>query len=1002
MKKRYTKSLAMLCALATSVSAMAEIQPPQLQLETLTSGEKYVLFNKATPNGYMSRTSWDGALYNLSATESHYADYQVEAVKSADGSWMFKHDNIVPSAVDGSDSIASTVYLCVPSSTANINMKDYEALWTVEEGDYEGYYKLKAGAHNNTSAIGLHMHLNAGQQYWVVSYPGAGWYPDFDVLYDEDGLIVYDETETYIQMADSTSLNWAFVKADNVAAYAPLAAAYELINNYETGYLGTVDFEEGFQLTATELERIYAEGVLTDDVIAAIKNLIDAKVALYNELDAAIMIAQEGNDENLNAAITAAKSVFDTEIEAEALATAKLALIDAVAAHSQGLGDYTSLGTNMSFEDLSAQGGGETSSIAAPPAGWTLILGGDTVTTIDEIKNHGVTAWCGINSDCTGDAKDGNYGFGIWTSGMPTVELSQTIDGLENGTYIVSAALMVGANGNGSRRTTQRIFGNLNSTYFASEAEYDLSLLDNAEVYTFADLVEPNTDTELQAMEVRAYVYDGKLTFGMRTDGNVAAAMRSTSNSAGGDGWFKVDNFRIAKVGYETADALNVLAHYVTLVNTYAEDAIMATDVYEYAESMVDELNAIGATNTQAEINAAILTAKELMARMEVSVKRYLKLAEAIVKAEENYMIYLDLPGSGELADIISEITDAYDDCSYTDAEIPGVIAQLEEAVENCKKSEILVDKDITYIIKNPSFEDMSSQPGGDTSGVADAPAGWTLILDGDTCRTAADINSHGVNAWCGINSGDAISVTLDDGTLIERQPTDGEKLWGIWNEDIPEVELSQKLTGLPMGTYILTVDVMVQDNWAGNNITTQRIFGNNYVQMFADEITHEINLPADAKAAAQLDAENPDASVPFLTYAGYTCETGDRTTDLLHTMSVTFGVDESGVARIGFRTNNVNPNGIAKDAVSGDNDEFGENVRGQGWFKVDNFTLYYASEEVPTAIEITEAIAPAAVLSCAYYTAHGMRVNGLQRGVTIVKSMMSDGTVKVQKVMVK
>ena len=194
----------------------------------------------------------------------------------------------------------------------------------------------------------------------------------------------------------------------------------------------------------------------------------------------------------------------------------------------------------------------------------------------------------------------------------------------------------------------------------------------------------------------------------------------------------------------------------------------------------------------------------------------------------------------------------------------------------------------------------------------------------------------------------------------------------------------------------------MVQDNWAGNNITTQRIFGNNYVQMFADEITHEINLPADAKAAAQLDAENPDASVPFLTYAGYTCETGDRTTDLLHTMSVTFGVDESGIARIGFRTNNVNPNGIAKDAVSGDNDEFGENVRGQGWFKVDNFTLYYASEEVPTAIEITEAIAPAAVLSRAYYTAHGMRVNGLQRGVTIVKSMMSDGTVKEQKVMVK
>jgi hypothetical protein len=96
MKKHDAKMWAMLCAVAASMNVMAEVQPPQLKLETLTSGEKYVLFNKATPNGYMSRTSWDGALYNLSAAESNYADYQVEAVQNADGSWLFKHDNIVP------------------------------------------------------------------------------------------------------------------------------------------------------------------------------------------------------------------------------------------------------------------------------------------------------------------------------------------------------------------------------------------------------------------------------------------------------------------------------------------------------------------------------------------------------------------------------------------------------------------------------------------------------------------------------------------------------------------------------------------------------------------------------------------------------------------------------------------------------------------------------------------------------------------------------------------
>ncbi len=1000
MKKHDAKMWAMLCAVAASMNVMAEVQPPQLQLETLTSGEKYVLFNKATPNGYMSRTSWDGALYNLGASDSHYTDYQVEAVQNEDGTWMFKHDNIVPSA-DGGDSIASTIYMCVPSGTANVNMKDYEALWTVEEGDYEGYYKLVAGDYNNANAIGLHMHLNAGKQYWVVSYPGAGWYPDFDVLYDEEGNVVYDETQTYIQMADSTSLNWAFVKAENVVGYASFAAAYELINNYETAYLGTVGFEAGFQVTAAEVERIYTEIELSDSVIGVIKSLIDAKVALYNELDAAMMAAEEGSDDALDAAIAAAKAVFDTEILPEALADAKLALIDAVAAHNQGLGDYTSLGVNMSFEDLSAQGGGVTSNLAAPPVGWTLVLNGDTVTTVDEIRNHGVANWCGVNADCTGEAKDGQYGFGIWTAGFPTVELKQTIENLDNGTYIVSAAFMVGANGSGSRRTTQRLFGNLNSTYFASEAEYDLSLLDNAEVYAFADLVEPVTDTELQPMQVRAYVYDGKLTFGLRTDGNVAAALRSSANSAGGDGWFKVDNFRIEKVGYEAADALDVLAHYLDIVNAYLEDASMAADVYEYAEDKVGELNNIDEENSQAEINAAILEAKDLLARIDASVKLYVELAKALIVAEENYILYLDLPGSGDLADIISEITDGYDDCSYTDAEIPNVIAMLAEAIDNCKKSEILEGKDITYVLKNPSFEDMSTQPGGDSGGVADAPNGWDLIINGDTCRTASEITAHGVTGWCAINSGDAISVTLDDGTYVERQPTEGDKLWGIWTESLPEVELSQTLTGLPVGTYILTADVMVQNNWAGDNITTQRIFANGYVQMFAAEEAHALNLPDDAKAAAQRDIDFPEASVPFLTYADYTCYADDRTTDLLHTMTVTFAVREDGVARIGFRTNNVNTSGIANEDVSGDTDENGENVRGQGWFKVDNFTLYYASEELPSSIECVDS-QDSAILSTTYYTIDGVRSSNLQKGVNIVKSIMSNGNVKISKILVK
>ncbi|MBO5084627.1 MAG: hypothetical protein J6C15_09080 [Bacteroidaceae bacterium] len=1002
MKNFTLKRLGMLCvACLAGMALFAEIQPPQLKLETLTSGEKYVLFNKATPNGYMSRTSWDGALYFLSANDSHYADYQLEAVKNDDGTWMFKKDNIVPSLVDGTDSIASTDYMCIPSGSGNVNLRDYEAMWIIEEGDYEGYYKLKAGEYNNTSTIGLHMHLNAGQQYWVISYPGSGWYPDFEVMYDEEGNAVYDETLTYIQMADSTSLNWAFVKAESVTAYASFATAYDIISKYENAYLGVEGYEAGFQLTATAVEDMYNNVELTDSVISLIKAMTDAKVAFYGEIDAATALANESGDAELIAAVDAAMAVFNAEIAVDKLNAGKLAIMDAMAKHNQGLGDYTSLGVNMSFEDLTAQGGGTTTGVAAPPVGWNLILNGDTVTTIAEIQAHGVANWCGVNDDCAGEAKDGNYGFGIWTQGFPTVELSQTIEGIENGTYIVSAAMMVGANGNGSRRTTQRLFGNLNSTYFGSEYEYDLAILDNSEVYAFANLVEPVTDRDMQYMEVRAYVYDGKLTFGLRTDANLAAALRDASNSAGGDGWFKVDNFHITKVGYEADDALAVLNHYVNTINTFwYEDYLMSSEVAELVESKLNEFEGFTSSNTQEEINTAIFAAKDLLARMNTSVKLYAQLGEAITAAYDNFGLYSDFPGAGEYSDIITEVSDAYELGEYTDDQIPGIIAMLDEALENCKKSEILVGKDITYIIKNPSFEDQSSQPNGDSGGVADVPKGWNLLLDGDTCNLVKDIQAHGVVGWCAINSGDAISVTLDDGTYIDRQPTDGDKLWGIWNETVPEVELSQTLTGLPMGTYVLTADVMVQNNWAGDNITTQRIFANGYMQMFATEEAHALNLPEDAQALAQLDAEYPDLAVPFLTYAGYTCMTDDRTTDLLHTMTVTFDVHEDGIAHIGFRTNDVNTNGFSREV--GDTDETGENTRGQGWFKVDNFTLYYDSEEVISSIKCFDVEDAATVSACEYYNVNGVRMATMQPGLNIIKQVMNNGTVKVSKVMVK
>lgn len=1004
MRNFTLKKLCAVCvALLSGTSIWAEVERPALPTQTLTSGEKYVLFNYVRPDGYLTRTSWDGALL-FGNNPAECLNHQLEAELNADGTWQFKQ--VTPSLVDGSDSIVN--YMILPSGSGNVNLKTDSAVWHVKPGTQDGYYWLKPGEGNNISILEqdcYHIHLNKGQEYVVASYYGDSWYPDFELKTDADTTVYeYITVGTSLyqiwHMADSTSLNWGFVKAEDVPQYTIKYNAWSVLNDYELTYLGIEGYEAGFQNGYDAALALYNKGVTAQEEVDAIAAILNAKVALYNEIENAIALNEEG-DAVLEAAIETATGVFDTSVNPEELTAATEALKTAENDFKMGLGDYTSNGVNMSFEDLSAQGGNTTTNLAAPPVGWTLILNGDTVTTVEEIQAHGVANWCGVNGDCTGETKDGDYGFGMWTAGFPTVQLSQTIEGLENGTYVVNAALMVGANSNGSRRTTQRIFANLNSTYYGSESEYDLTLLDNSEVYAFADHVEPVTDTEMYPISVRAYVYDGTLTFGLRTDNNIAAALRSSSNSAGGDGWFKVDNFTITKEAYIAEDAVAILEYYLGLIYEYSSaDYIKYEGTQEMLDEELEKYEGITEESDQADINAAIIGAKELLIVAREAVKAYERLAEAIDDAWESYEYYIDMPGSDDYADIISEIEEGHEDGVYTEEEIDGVIAQLEQALEDCKKSEILTGKYITYILKNPSFEDQSSQPNGDTGGVADAPKGWDLLINGDTCRTAADINAAAALGWCAINSGDPISVTLEDGTYVEKQPTDGDKLWGIWAETLPEVELSQTLTGLPAGTYILTADVCVQNNWANDNITTQRIFANGYVQMFSTEEAHSLNLPEDAQDAADRDAQVPDAKVKCLTYANYTCETDDRTTDVPHTMSVTFGVNESGIARIGFRTNDVNISGYSREV--GDTDPNGENTRGQGWFKVDNFTLYYESEEIPTGIKCLDSVSSTTITGREYFTIDGIRTATPQRGLNIVKNVMSDGSVKVSKILIK
>jgi hypothetical protein len=71
-------------------------------------------------------------------------------------------------------------------------------------------------------------------------------------------------------------------------------------------------------------------------------------------------------------------------------------------------------------------------------------------------------------------------------------------------------------------------------------------------------------------------------------------------------------------------------------------------------------------------------------------------------------------------------------------------------------------------------------------------------------------------------------------------------------------------------------------------------------------------------------------------------------------------------------------------------------------WTIFTGWKLEYLGKTAPTAISKVNNDSQAAAISTAYFTVNGARVAAPQKGINIVKKTLSDGTVKVQKVLVK
>ena len=139
-------------------------------------------------------------------------------------------------------------------------------------------------------------------------------------------------------------------------------------------------------------------------------------------------------------------------------------------------------------------------------------------------------------------------------------ELSQTIEGIPAGEYIVRCKLAVFTD----RVTNERLFANNVVQYYGPRSAYDKNIVEG-ESYSFAGYSFASTNgsaAPLQEMAVKVTVSEGEpLTVGIRSSNLKADGTRATDNS----GWFKVDDFRIELVREINSDSL--LSDLDSLIN---------------------------------------------------------------------------------------------------------------------------------------------------------------------------------------------------------------------------------------------------------------------------------------------------------------------------------------------------------------------------------------------------------------------------------------------------
>ena len=382
----------------------------------------------------------------------------------------------------------------------------------------------------------------------------------------------------------------------------------------------------------------------------------------------------------------------------------------------------------------------------------------------------------------------------------------------------------------------------------------------------------------------------------------------------------------------------------------------MGKSVYAKATELIAAANAAKESNDAKAMFNALADLYDISGEIVASTAKFTALQASVVELDDAAFAS-DSPAKNEAQALVSEINGGIASYSYEDAEVEGLQNQIAAMFTKLNMPNDMASAsdenpiECTTVMKSPSFEDEN---------MMNSSTGWT-----------------------------------NPGNLGNDDTQKAALAMEFWQSAF---DMYQTIVGLPKGTYRLTVDA-----WCRNGSSSE-----NYAEWIADPkatMAYAYAVDGDstvyATPVANLMAGAISDEDPGLDGVGE--EIIEGTSYYLPNSLI------GGWSYIQYQSEPVYTNEVI--CKVGDDGKLTVGMkkaeqRGNSWVVLDNFRLFYlganssATPSDGTAINTLEN--GVAAVKVEFFNLNGARINKPGKGVALMKQTLSDGSVKLQKVIIK